>query len=614
MNKYLSSIFCSIFLVISACPRSNNPIPNNTPSNILPSDSNIQNNKVYLPLKVMLNLECTTQKGKLAYEIKEDGTFSFVDTPVSGDNQLGNLVTRQLTSNEIIGLNQLLKKNDIISLANKSTLEPSGTPQTDECRTIENYNFTIDGKDKSFDLNGRNIIHSSDYLEYLNSIKNYLEQLKKNQTPSTSKYTYDFPLRLNSYNECSLGVTSKTAYQINQDGKFYYADPNNTSNTENLSRILSTQELSEVKDLLLNLDIAQLAEKDVKNSSSTPQTTDCREVKEISLLVNNKNIAFDFNGKVFTHSYEYQTALNKLETKLSDLKDKKPDAVYSTHYYGLPLKVNPANECISSIQPSLYEIYESGSFNYKNTSTGKIEYKTLPIQEITDFKNLLKKLDIANLAKKDIQDSSDSIQTTDCKNLNTFSFIVDGKNTNFSLNNRNVTHTQDYISALNSISSYLKRLTTSIPTPSPTPTPTPTPVSTVYYYALPIKVTSNSECGLGDTTNYEITTDGYFSYANSAATDGFSVNPIVSRKLSTIEIKYINEIVKNLNIASLAEKDKFVSSSGNITGECRVIKNFAINVNGLKRTYDVNGRIYTHSTEYLTALSDLESALKVLKN
>lgn len=95
----------------------------------------------------MLNVECTTQKGKLAYEIKEEmETFSFVDTPVSGDNQLGNLVTRQLTSNEIIGLNQLLKKNDIISLANKSTLEPSGTPQTDECRTIENYNFTIDGK------------------------------------------------------------------------------------------------------------------------------------------------------------------------------------------------------------------------------------------------------------------------------------------------------------------------------------------------------------------------------------------------------------------------------------------------------------------------------------
>lgn len=609
MNKYLSSIFCSIFLVISACPRYNPPSYYNPPYDIIPVDSNTQSNRVYSPLKVTFDIECTTQKGKVGYEIKEDGSFSFLDS-ASSDIQAGNLVTRKLSSSEITGLNQLLKKSDIVYLASKSTLEPVGSPQSTECRTVENYTFTIDGKDKTFDLNGRNIIHTSDYLDYLNNIKTYLEQLKKNpsvQPQPSTKYSYDFPLRISTYNDCSLGVASKTSYQISQDGSFYYSDLTSSSTAGNISRKLSTQELAEVKDLLLNLDIAQLAEKDTKNTSSDFQTNECREIKELALLVNNQNRTFDFNGKIFAHSYEYQSALKKLETKLAELKTQKPDS--TTFYtYGLPLKVSSVNECMSSTQPSLYEVYESGTFTYKNTYSGKIEYKTLSTQEISDFKNLLKRLDIANLAKKDVQNSSNSVQTTDCKNITTFSFIVDGDNKDFPLNDRKVTHSQSYITALNSIETYLKNLTTS------TPAPTPTPVTSFYTYALPIKVTSNSECGLGDTTDYEITTDGYFSYTNTATSGGFSVNPIVSRKLSSVEIKYITDILKSLNIATLSEKDRYVSSSSTQTGECRMIKNFTINVNGIKRTYDANGRNYVHTFEYDSALIDLENALKVLKN
>lgn len=522
MKKYISSVFCSLFLILSACPKTSIP-------NVIPSDSNIQSTSLYTPVKVTFDFECTTQKNKVAYDIKADGTFSYVET-VTSDTQTSNLTTRKLSANEIYGLNVLLKKADIVSLANKSTLDSTGAPQTTECRTVETYTFNVDGRDRTFDLNGRNIIHTTDYLDYLNSIKSYLEQLKKNpnsQPQPNTRYVYDFPLRISTYNDCSLGMASKTSYQINQDGNFYYTD-DTTGN--NLNRALSTQELSEVKELLLNLDLAQLSEKDIKNTTSDFQANECRDIKELALLVNNQNRTFDFNGKIFIHSYEYQSALLKLEAKLAELKHKNPNSPTTSHTYGLTLKVTSVNECMNSIPPSLYEVYESGNFSYKDPYSGALSYKTLSSQEITNLKNLLNRLDIATLATKDVSYSSNSIQTGDCKITDTVSFVVDGRTKDFSMNDRLASHSADYISALNSVESYLRNLATS------SPTPTPTPISSTYQYDLPLKVTMNGECWLGDTTTYEVSSSGYFSYADPNATSGtFSVNPISSRQLTYIE-------------------------------------------------------------------------------
>ncbi|MFN8674260.1 MAG: hypothetical protein U0457_19530 [Candidatus Sericytochromatia bacterium] len=603
MNKYFNTFFCGILLLTLSCPRT-------APSNIIPSDSFIQNTKIASSIKVIFDSECASQSNKISYQIKEDGTFFYFDI-TSIDNIMKQ---RKLSTSEISKLNSLLKKDNILVLANKSTFNYDNVPQTTECRTLEKYTLNIDGLDKTFELNSRNIINTPEYINYFNNIKNYLEELKQNSNAEQpSNYKYDFPLKINTYNECFVNSSSKITYQINQDGNFYYLDDPKTSETTSM-KSLSKKELDEVKDLLLNLDIAKLSEQDTKISSSDLQTTDCKNMKEVSFLVNDQNRTFDFNARVFNHTSEYTSALTKLEKKLSELKNAKTDSIY-----GFPMEFSIKDECSKATLQAMYRVYQDGRFSYRSDSySSDVTYTNLPAKEITKLQDFINNIDFKTLSRDDIPYPSDSIQTTDCRKIKIFTTTINGIERSFYDNDRVSIHSKQYTSAMNSIAPYFKELTyydiepLPIPTPTPTPTPTATPIANKYTYSLPLKVTLEGECNSNITTAYEITANGKLTYSDPSVSDGFSVNPIISRQLTSFEIKYIKDALTNLNIAYLAEGNK-IAPDNTSTFVCSTIKNFSLTVNGLNKIYDENGRKYIHTSEYKKALASLEDILKNLK-
>lgn len=269
-----------------------------------------------IPLILSTSAECSpSDTPKTIYEIKSNGTLSYLTT----ENGAEVTKEKKLSAADLSSLRDTLQEINLAKLAESDEAVKPGTPQTTECRTIDTFYINVNGKDKTFDRNGRQFIHTKEYFEAVNKLKAKLEDLK--EETQTQKYAYSFPLRLTMSNECSGPSGDRVLYEVTSDKNFtYIISENDLSRTS--SRKLTESEFTELKDLLKTTDIATLAESDVKIDPNSPQTKECRTIESYSTVVNGASKIYDRNGRQFVHSSLYLEALTKIKNKLVDLSMK----------------------------------------------------------------------------------------------------------------------------------------------------------------------------------------------------------------------------------------------------------------------------------------------------
>lgn len=289
---------------------SSTPTPSATPT---PAPGELRYD---IPITVSNAVECDpTSQPKTIYEIKSNGTLTYLTT------ESGVEVSREkkLSTTELTSLRTTLQEINIAKLAESDEAVKPGTPQTTDCRTIETFYINVNGKDKSFDRNGRQFIHTKEYFDAITKLKSKLDELKSDI--QTEKYAYSFPLRITNSNECSASISDRVLYQLDADKTFTYIMSEN-----DLSRVtarkLSDSEFNSVKDLLKTNDIATLAEADTRVPPGTPQTKECRTIESTEIFVNGTSETYDKNGRQFVHSNAYQNALTKIKDKLVELAMK----------------------------------------------------------------------------------------------------------------------------------------------------------------------------------------------------------------------------------------------------------------------------------------------------
>ncbi|MFN8575734.1 MAG: hypothetical protein U0354_02640 [Candidatus Sericytochromatia bacterium] len=269
-----------------------------------------------IPLLLSSSLECSpSDTPKAIYEIKSNGIFTYYVT----ENNVEVLKEKKLSSAELSSLRDTLQEINLSKLAESDEAVKPGAPQTEECRTIETFYINVNGKDKSFDRNGRKLIHTKEYFEAINKLKSKLEDLK-NASP-TVKYAYSIPLKISTNNECSGILSERVLYEVNSDRTFnYIVSENDLSKTA--SRKLTDSEFNQLKETLRLADISTLSESDVKVDSTAPQTRECRTIENYQLLVNGASKTYDKNGRQYSHTKAYLDALINIKNKLVELAMK----------------------------------------------------------------------------------------------------------------------------------------------------------------------------------------------------------------------------------------------------------------------------------------------------
>ncbi len=293
----------------SSSPISSTPSP--TPFPIIP----VGEYKYDIPLSISSFAECSpNDKAKNLYEIKSDGSLVYTVT------ESGRELTREkkLTTSELSALRSVLEETNIAKLAEADQTVKAGTPQTTDCRNIETININVNFKEKSFDRNGRQFIHSKEYFDAISQIKSKVEDLKSDTTGQ--KYTYSLPIKISSMSECSPD-SERPLYELSQDRTFTYIISENDL-TQLSSRKLTESEFNSVKDLLKTTDLATLAESDSKVVSGSPQTRECRTIENTQVFVNGTYKVFDKNSRSNIHSQAYMEALAKITAIFRELSLK----------------------------------------------------------------------------------------------------------------------------------------------------------------------------------------------------------------------------------------------------------------------------------------------------
>jgi hypothetical protein len=287
--------------------------------------------------------------------------------------------------------------------------------------------------------------------------------------------------------------------------------------------------------------------------------------------------------------------------------------------YGLPLKLIHEGECQ---MPSYtrYEVKADGTFNFAEVpAPGSMETAQPPFQsrklsntEQNKLKTLLKKLDLAQLAKADTVVPDGSPQTADCRTIEVAELLVNGKATRFDSNGRKLIHTQAYTAAIKELREFLDNLKNN---PTSDPSPSPSSVQPNGDEALPLKVTGNGECDMGEQLIYEVLPSGIFRFQadpNAPVVPGGPQTGLQTRQLTDIEHSELNVLLSELNLEKLRTESKPVPDDAPQTLECRTIKNFSLRVGNETKTYDLNGRKFVHTEAYRNALIKLDTHLKAL--
>lgn len=463
----IASTFCLISLPLTAC----NGLSLGQIGQVGQTDSGIYG----LPLKLIHEGECQ-MPSYIRYEVKADGTFSFAEVPAPGSMETTQppLQSRMLSNTEQNKLKTLLKKLDLAQLAKADKVVPEGSPQTADCRTIEVAELLVNGKATRFDSNGRKLIHTQAYTAAMKELREFLDALKNNPTPDPSpspsvqpNLNEALPLKVTGNGECDMG--EQLLYEVLPAGLFrFQADPNapvapGGPQTGLQTRQLTSQELSELTNLVAELKLEKLRAESKPVPEDAPQTLECRTIKNFSLRVGNETKTYDLNGRKFVHTEAYRNALIKLDSHLKGLADRHQTV--GKQLYTLPLKVNVEGECgLESY--TRYELKANGAFTWalENAQTlvagpPPVQSRTLSNGEIESVQKLLNSTALQGLFLQLEAIPADAPQTKECRSVEKLEVTVNGQN--YLLEGRGTRKyriSEAYSKALGELQSLLERL------------------------------------------------------------------------------------------------------------------------------------------------------------
>lgn len=575
---------------------------------IAPVNPNKFSHQYSLPLKVTMSNECAGSTFTL-YEISPLGKFTFAlsNNPALNTSQPPTL-TRNLIQEDIQAISDMLTKIDLAEHAKSDKKNPPSTPQTAECRSIENFTFNVDTVSKTYDRNNRTIKHSNFYLQGLNKLSHLLDKIKekyeKGQPADTRKEQsiYRPEIVWKVKDEC--GTSSSTKYEINSRAEFTYNQNPLDPNAKKM-RKLQRHELQNFQSVLRNIDIFNLSRQDKPIPEDAPQTSDCRMIETIELKLTGSKRIFDKNGRRKTHSEAYLEGFKSLEQHLQKLIDFKP---IEKNQYQLPLTVEAKGECNLG-DKFLYQIDNEGLFTFTPNSQQFIDAQAPVIQshkladsDLSDFKQLLKDIDLAKLAIADKKTPDDAPQTKECRSVHLFRIGVNGSEKTFDHNSRELTHSQAYLKAIESLTLRLENLKNKYQ-------------ATSKKYALPIELNLKGECEMGEKVIYKVFADGKFEYTQQETllNDALTVDPILNRQLTESQQNELELLLQEVNISKLAEDSTSLAPDAPQTAECRVIENYILSVDGQRTIYDRNGRSKNHTEAYQKALDRIRAKLKSFK-
>ena len=156
-------------------------------------------NKYNLPLKVYNAAECvpTEKAEKLVYEISDSGLFTYnLNTDQFGDNTESVLLTHQLESKELPEWEKNLTESKLAELAKGDQAIPDGSPQTEECRSVQFIKFKVDGTEMSFNFNSRKFTHTDEYRKSFVAFREKLDALKTKVKPQDASLNTSFSLKV----------------------------------------------------------------------------------------------------------------------------------------------------------------------------------------------------------------------------------------------------------------------------------------------------------------------------------------------------------------------------------------------------------------------------------
>jgi len=566
-----------------------------------------------LPLKVSVDGECDLGN-QVLYEISPDGNFAIVS-----EDKASKPIVKKLSRTQLNILLGLLKDLNLNQLAKKDQRIPADAPQTDECRSVKSFILDVNGKQQSFSLNDRKSTHSDEYKKALKKIEELLELLKNDkplkefaeyanspnkptEQPESSnkkafdlKYSYGIPIKISLLNECArMAFPSRYLNEISATGVLSYFGPDDRI----VEKKLTDFELRDLQNLMFDLNIALLAEKDQPVPPGTPQTEECRNIKEVTMQVNGEERVFLLNDRMTIHSDAYKQALEKLEAKLISLREQSSGTDNS---YGFPLKLTNINECADRLPPEdqfLFEVQPEGIFNFYESETGIKKSRKLADAERAELKDLIHQLDFARLAEKDQKVDPGLPQTTECRNIKKFFLNVNDQARTFDFNGRSYIHTTEYLNALKSLEEHLIKLSLT---------------KEEHNYSLPFGVMLNGECGMGLKSIYKVSEEGMFSYQEDDSFLTLEPTTVSSRQLEDFEIKDFKQMLQELDPVKLALDDRPVPPDAIQTKECRMVKAFIMTVDQNQRVFPLNDRKLIHSSEYIEALKQIENKLVTLK-
>jgi NACalpha-BTF3-like transcription factor len=272
-------------------------------------------------------------------------------------------------------------------------------------------------------------------------------QVKKDNNDSVKvqlhnyKNKYDFPIELNIFYECP-NKTEKL-YKIDKDLNFEYFENENTNKFK-----ISDNDKRNLIDFILKNDIYELNKNSEKIPIDAPQTEECREIYQLSIIVENKSNLFELNDRKFYHTKEYIEAFNNIKNKLDEIKKN------NSYSYSLPIVYKEELE----LNGKIYEIkidkdYILEVFNGRETIKNKIKED--------DVKVIIQKLNKENINK--LFEKSEKIpdnvpQTKELRTIMTLNLNFNNNQKVYDRNSRSYIHTKEYINSFDSIVKEIKSI------------------------------------------------------------------------------------------------------------------------------------------------------------
>lgn len=152
--------------------------------------------------------------------------------------------------------------------------------------------------------------------------------------------------------------------------------------------------------------------------------------------------------------------------------------------------------------------------------------------------------------------------------------------------------------------------------PTASPSATSTLPASEFAYSLPLSLELKPECQLADASKpYQVSSDGKFSFPQTKDTpDLMDESPVKTQvvQLNATELAELDAVLEKNNLAAAFKDSKPVADDAPQTMECRTVSVLNMQVNDAEKSYDRNGRKFTHSDAYRTQWKAIEDHLEKL--